>query len=135
MSKMVEDLSAQLDRALSSLPRGETRTRLLVDAVFDAFAKGGAGVLAAWIVLSNKQRHAEPIQTAVLKLAEGVLARLEQDFPDRPTYVPSALLVLTLCGFADSLIGRDMKAVLHVDADASRRLAVQLLPKLLETSA
>jgi len=134
MSSMVEDLSVALSRAFASLEPSEDRTRLLVDAVFDAFDQGGAGVLSAWIVMSHKQSHLEPIQDAVLQLAQEVRARLEREFPERPNYVATALLMLTLCAFADALIGKELRGVLHIDRDATRRLAVQLLPQLLEIS-
>jgi AcrR family transcriptional regulator len=132
MSSMVTDLSIALSEAFSSLEPGEVRSRRLVDAVFDAFDRGGAGVLSAWIVMSHKQNSLEPVQDAVLQLAHGVRTRLERDFPDRPHYVPASLLMLTLCAFADALIGRELTDVLHVDRDATRQLAVQLLPRLME---
>lgn len=132
MSSMVEDLAAALVDALSTLAPGETRGRVLVDTVFDAFDRGGAGVLAAWIVLSNKQRFLEPIRAAVTQLAAGVNVRLARDFPNRPRHVPSALLFLTLCAFADALIGRELNGMLKMDRSAMRDIAVMLIPKFLE---
>jgi AcrR family transcriptional regulator len=132
MSSMVEDLSAALVEALSALAPGEARGRMLVDIVFDAFDRGGAGILAAWIVLSNKQRYLEPIRAAVTQLAAGVNARLARDFPNRPRHVPSALLFLTLCAFADALVGRELNGMLKMDRTAMRGIAEMLIPEFLE---
>src|SRR5258707_5308776 len=57
MSAMVRDLNeAMLDAVthIEDTPRGP---RELVDRVFDAFDKGGAGRLAAWLSLSNNVEH------------------------------------------------------------------------------
>jgi AcrR family transcriptional regulator len=128
MSVMVEDLSLALNHAMSALDPGELRSRILVDVVFDAFEGGGAAVLAAWLMLSNKERYLEPVREAVMQLTRKVDERLAQEASDQPRHIPSALLFLTLCAFADALIGSAMRHILRVDKDAMRRLATQLIP-------
>jgi TetR/AcrR family transcriptional regulator, repressor for neighboring sulfatase len=129
MSSMVDDLAAALLKAFGTFEPTALCARALVDAVFDAFDEGGAGVLAAWIVLSNKQRHLDPVRAAVSQLADSVNRRLAAADPHRPRHVPSALLFLTLCAFADALVGEPLKAMLRMDEDAMRALAIQLLPR------
>src|SRR5215472_3455700 len=53
MSAMVRDLAAALMDAVAHLRSDAAAPRALVDMVFDAFDKGGAGTLAAWISLSG----------------------------------------------------------------------------------
>ena len=72
MSKMVRDLNAALGDAVAHLRSKEGAPRALVDMVFDAFDKGGAGQLAAWIALSGKQTQLEPIQQAVDELVNAI---------------------------------------------------------------
>ncbi len=128
MSYMVDDLASALVNVLASLAPPNARAKVLVDAVFDAFDSGGAAVLAAWIVLSNKQRHLTPVHAAVTQLVDGVNARLAAELPQRPRYVPSALLFLTLCAFADALIGDPLKSMLRMRDDAMRDLAAKFAP-------
>ncbi len=125
---MVEELSFALANAMSALESSESRTGMLVDAVFDTFDRGAAGVLAAWLVLSNKQRYLEPVREAVAHLTRGVNERLAQELPGRPLSISSALLFLTLCAFGDALIGTNLCRMLRIDRAAMRRLAVQFIP-------
>jgi AcrR family transcriptional regulator len=53
MSTMVNDLTDALMGAVAHLRSDAGAPRALVDMVFDAFEKGGAGGLAAWLVLSG----------------------------------------------------------------------------------
>src|SRR5690349_24832832 len=53
MSTMVHDLAAALMVAVAHLRSDSGAPRALVDMVFDAFDRGGAGRLAAWIALSG----------------------------------------------------------------------------------
>jgi AcrR family transcriptional regulator len=128
MSAMVDDLARALTRAITTFGPGEERARVLADIVFDAFDREGAALLAAWIVLSNKERYLERVREAVHALARAVDARLRQDHLSRPHHVPSALLFLALCAFADALVGAELSRVLGRDRNSMRELAVQLLP-------
>jgi len=53
MASMVRDLTLALDDAVAHVRSDEAAPRKLVDIVFDAFEKGGAGALAAWIALQH----------------------------------------------------------------------------------
>jgi len=128
MSSMVDDLSRVLAGAMQELGPGPERARRLVDVVFDAFDRDGAAALAAWIMLAHKERYLEPIRSAVEALGANIDARLSNDLGDRTRHIPSALLFLTLCAFADALIGRDLTAMLRLDKHAMRQLAADLLP-------
>lgn len=131
MSMMVDDLARALAKAMDLLGPGEARARILVDTVFDAFDEGGAAVLAAWIMLANKQPHLLPIREAVSALAHEVDKHLAEHAEGRFGKFPSLLLFLALCAFADSLIGKEFRAILKTDAAAMRDLAVKLVPHFL----
>jgi AcrR family transcriptional regulator len=72
MESMVRDLADALDAAVTQLRSDTGAPRALVDAVFDAFDKGGAGRLAAWIALSGDLRHLEPVRAAVHDLVQAI---------------------------------------------------------------
>lgn len=128
MSAMVDDLAQSLTQAMAAVEPGEAWSRVLTDIVFDAFDRNGAALLAAWIVLSNKERYLEPIREAVHELAEAVDERLRQQMPDRPHHLPSALLFLSLCAFGDALVGERLARLMGRERDTMRELATQLLP-------
>jgi len=131
MSRMVEDLSRSLSSAMSALEPVSERARGVVDIVFDAFDQDGAALLAAWIMLSQRERYLDPVRVAVRALAKSVDAWLADGPPDRARHLPSALLFLTLCAFGDALIGNSLSRTLGRDRDAMRVLAAQLLPGFL----
>lgn len=128
MTKMVEDLSQSLAQAIAALEPGQTRARAVVDLVFDAFNRDGAGLLAAWIVLSHKEQYLEPVREAVRALVERVDERLQAVPADRTREVPVLLLFLTLCAFGDALIGEQLSRILERERDTMRNLAAALLP-------
>src|ERR1700677_1750841 len=66
MESMVRDLTDALAATVKALRADAGARRSLTDSVFDAFDQGGAGRLAAWIVLSGDLRHLQPVRAAVL---------------------------------------------------------------------
>ena len=129
MSVMVDDLARALSDAIAGLGPGPERARILVDVVFDAFDRDGAAALAAWIMLSHKERVLEPIRDAVHALGATVDAKLAQDHGERSGHIPSALLFLALCAFADALVGQELTSMLQRDRDTMRQVATKLLPR------
>jgi AcrR family transcriptional regulator len=128
MSKMVEDLSRSLAGAIAALEPGRDRSKIVVDLVFDAFNRDGAALLAAWIVLSHKEKYLEPIRESVRALVERVDEKLSEAQPDRARQLPAMLLFLTLSAFGDALMGAQLSRILDRERDAMRKLAVELLP-------
>jgi AcrR family transcriptional regulator len=128
MGAMVRDLTEAIEEAIDHVRTDENATRALIDIVFDAFGKGGAGQLAAWIALSNKHAHLEPVRDAVDSLVRAITDRVTRDGAEPPKHTASALLFLTLCAFGDAVIGDNLRAMLGRDKDAVRRLSAYLLP-------
>lgn len=135
MGRMVRDLGEALDEAVVLVRSDEAAPRRLVDIVFDAFDKGGAGYLAAWIVLSNNATHLEPVREAV----QGLVNAIHEKFTDegemaRPR-ITSAVLFMALCAFGDSVIGRPLRGMLEREDDAGRKMVAALLPAFLVPEA
>ena len=131
MGAMVQDLTTALEAAVVHVRSDERATRTVVDIVFDAFDQGGAGQLAAWIALSNRYEHLEPVRDAVGALVVAVDEKVRQVDGAPPRHIPSALLFITLCAFGDALIGGPLRDMLGRDRDSIRRLAAHLLPTFL----
>lgn len=126
MASMVADLTGALDAAVMRLRTDDGAPMELVSAVFEAFSAGGAGKLAAWIVLSGDLSQLEPVRAAVQGLVHGIREKLniETLTDDR---IGSAVLFLALIAFGDSMIGPPLHDMLDQDDDAGKRVAASLL--------
>ena len=131
MGAMVRDLALAIESAVAHVRSDEGGARTLVDIVFDAFGQGGAGALAAWIALSNRYEHLEPIREAVGELVAAVDEKISTSNGEPPRHIPSALMFITLCAFGDALIGPPLRDMLGRDPESMRRLAARLLPTIL----
>ena len=128
MVAMVHDLTSVIAKAVGKVKSDEASSRVLVDAVFDAFDQGGAGMLAAWIALSQRQMHLEPIRDAVGELVDAIDKKSGTAAGDRPRRIQSAILIMVLCAFGDAVIGPQLREMLGRDPDSVRRVATRLLP-------
>jgi AcrR family transcriptional regulator len=129
MSLMVRDLEAALMDAVAHLRSDAAAPRTLVDIVFDAFEKGGAGTLAAWISLSGNVQHLEPVRQAVAELVAAIEDQFVHEKSELHTAVTSALLFIGLMAFGDSVIGGQLREMLGRERTAARKVGAFLLPK------
>ncbi|MEN5170956.1 TetR/AcrR family transcriptional regulator [Brevundimonas pondensis] len=130
MGSMVADLNQALDAAVARLRTDDGAPLELVNAVFDAFAEGGAGRLAAWIALSGDLSHLEPVRTAVRDLVEAICDKMGDDGQARER-IGSAVLFIALSAFGEALIGPPLRNMLDQPDDAGRRVVANLLPTFL----
>ena len=93
----------------------------IVDRVFDAFGKEGAGALAAWMILSGNRNALNPVLEAIHHLVDHLRAGHE----DRP--VTETTLWIVLVAMGDSLLGREMAEALGLDAGKAREVARRVL--------
>ena len=132
MAMMVRDLAIALGDAITHLTSDAGAPRALVDIVFDAFDKGGAGRLAAWIALSGNLEHFGNIQRAVGGLVKAVEDKFAHESGDPHIGVTSAIIFLALMAFGDAVIGAPLKDILERERATSRKIAAMLLPKFFE---
>lgn len=135
MGSMVLDLTEALDAAIVRLRTDEGAPLELVNSVFDAFASGGAGRLAAWIALSGDLSHLEPVREAVLALVAAVQEKFSDDSEAARQKISSAVLFIALSAFGDALIGEPLRGMLDQGEDATRKVVAQLLPTLIAGNA
>src|SRR3546814_20208641 len=65
MASMIDDLVTALGDAVAQIKSDDGAPFTIVNRVFDAFDGGGAGPLAAWIVLSRGFSHLDPVRDAL----------------------------------------------------------------------
>jgi AcrR family transcriptional regulator len=129
MGSMINDLTVALDDVVELLKTDTAAPRAIADRVFDAFDKGGAGPLAAWIILSGDVEHLEPVRKAVRALVEAIVGQSRDDAaPDR---VRSAVLMMAVSAFGDAVIGPYVRDMLDQRDDAMRDLIARILPLFL----
>ncbi len=131
MGSMVADLAQALDTAIVRLRTDEGAPLELVNAVFDAFAEGGAGKLAAWIVLKGDLSQLEPVRDAVTGLVHAIQEKLGDPDGQAHARISGAVLFIALSAFGEALIGPPLRDMLDQDEDSSRRVIAGLLPHFL----
>lgn len=129
MGSMIRDLTVALDNVVELLKTDAAAPRTVADKVFDAFDKGGAGPLAAWIILSGDVRQLEPVRDAVRALVDAIVGQATDD--GAPGRVRSAVLMMAVCAFGDAMIGPHVRDMLDQDDDAMRDLIARILPLFL----
>ncbi len=130
MGSMVADLNEALGTAVVRLRTDEGAPLELVNAVFDAFAEGGAGRLAAWIAMSGDLSHLEPVRAAVRDLVDAIAEKMGDDGEARER-IGSAVLFIALSAFGEALIGPPLRDMLDQPDDAGRKVVASLLPRFL----
>ena len=131
MAQMVEDLTTALEGAVAQIRSDAAMPRQLTDLVFDAFDTGGAGHLAAWIMLSHEDTQLEPVRLALHDLIAAVDAALPYTEPGQQARIRKAVLLLSLCAFGDAVIGPPLRDMLGAGDTAGRELVSELLIHLL----
>src|SRR5262245_34499178 len=72
MRQMMSELTATIESAVMRLRAGKGEMRDFVDIVFDAFDRGGAGRLAAWLILSGESGRLAPVGEVVRDYIDSV---------------------------------------------------------------
>ena len=122
MAMMLRDLGEVMREAVTRLRAGEATMDDVVGLTFEAFSTGGAGHLAAWMVLTRETDRLEPIGEVVRELASAI------KLPESEAQVERAILFVTLMAFADGVIGKYLRPMLGQPAGATREITAQLTP-------
>lgn len=112
-----DSVTAGIVEAVVRARQGEADPREVVDKVFDAFGREGAGALAAWLILMGDKQALKPVLDAIHTLVD----ELGQGHDDRPVHETTLWLVITALG--DSLLGTLMADALDLPRDSARKIA------------
>jgi AcrR family transcriptional regulator len=133
MRQMVSELTATIESAVMRLRAGKAEVKDFVNIVFDAFDRGGAGRLAAWMALTGESMHLAPIGEVVRDYIDSVErgADAEGDAASIHERVTSATLFVTVAALGDAIIGNELRKMVGRERDAVRKLMGALLPAVL----
>ncbi len=124
-SELARSISDQVTRgiadAVEKARRGETDAREIVDRTFDVVGQGGAGALAAWMILNGNRDALNPILESIHDLVVELSAGHEGH------KVPETTLWLVLAALGDSLLGGPIAEALDLPRETSRELATEAL--------
>jgi AcrR family transcriptional regulator len=119
-------VTASVADAVGRARSGEADARDIVDQVFDAFDREGAGALAAWMILTGNRDALNPILDSIRSL----VAQLTQGHEEQQ--VAKSTLGLVLNALGDSLLGGPIAKALGLARDTARELAAERLRQRLQ---
>ena len=131
MRQMVSELTTTIESAVMRLRAGKGEVKDFVNIVFDAFDRGGAGRLAAWMALTGESMHLAPIGEVVRDYIDSVERAAEGDAATIHERVTSATLFVTVAALGDAIIGNELRKMVGRERDAVRKLMGALLPTVL----
>jgi AcrR family transcriptional regulator len=131
MREMVSELTNTIEQAVIRLRAGEGSMRDFVDIVFDVFDSGGAGQLAAWIVMSGESDRLAPVGEVVRNYLQNVERGVDDEGGNLHERITSATLLVTLAAFGDALIGETLRSMVGREPKAMRTIVGNLLPYIL----
>ena len=121
-----ERVTGTIAEAVERARLGTSDAREVIDRIFDAFDREGAGALAAWMILSGNRDALDPI----LKALRGLVDELSRDHEGHG--VPQTTLWLVLAALGDSLLGEAIAGALQLPRDSAREIAANTLRAQLE---
>ena len=125
IARMAEEITSTIrDAVLAHVPPpdGPNHARI-VDLVFDAFGRGGAGALASWMILTGNRDALDPILHAIHALVDELAERRTKAGPP----IGDQTLQLVLMALGDALLGAAMARALGLPEDRARGLAYAML--------
>jgi AcrR family transcriptional regulator len=134
MRQMMSELTATIESAVMRLRAGKGEMRDFVDIVFDAFDRGGAGRLAAWLILSGESGRLAPVGEVVRDYIDSVERGADVGADARGVHerVTSATLFVTMAALGDAIIGNQMRRMVGRERDAVRKIIAAMLPLVID---
>jgi len=123
---IADRVNAKITAAVEQARTGAADARDIADMAFDAFGKGGAGALAAWMILSGNRDALD----GILKSIHNLVAELSVGHEDH--HVPETTLWLVLLALGDALLGEPIAAELGLARETAREIAANRLRKQIE---
>ena len=121
-------VSASITAAIASRRQGLATERDVVDAMFDAFARDGAGELIGWIALTRQRDALKPVIDTIAAIVADFTAAGDQRPMDKVT------LGLVLLAVGDSLVGEEVSKGTGQARDQVRQIAVNQIAAVVARS-
>jgi AcrR family transcriptional regulator len=120
------DVTHRIAQTVERARHHETDPRQIVDQTFDAFGRGGAGALAAWMILSGNRDALTPILEAIHELVAELSVGHDEHRVARTT------LWLVLMALGDALLGQPIAETLGLERDTAREVAGERIRKQID---
>lgn len=117
-------VATSIEEAIQQRREGQGTERDVINAMFDAFRREGAGELIGWIALTRQREALEPIVQTIERIIR-VMRALGDERP-----VDKMTLGLTLLAIGDSLAGDEVARACHLPREAVRDIAVTQIEAL-----
>ena len=121
-------VSASITAAIASRRQGLATERDVVDAMFDAFARDGAGELIGWIALTRQRDALKPVIDTIAAIVADFTAAGDQRPMDKVT------LGLVLLAVGDSLVGEEVSKGTGQAREEVREIAVNQIAAVVARS-
>jgi AcrR family transcriptional regulator len=125
---LADRVTGKIAEAVERARLHETDPREIVDKTFDVFGRGGAGALAAWMILSGNRDALAPILEALRDL----VAKLSVGHEEHRVAETTQWLVLMALG--DALLGEPVSNALGLERNTARDIAAKRLRKQIDES-
>jgi AcrR family transcriptional regulator len=116
--EIARTVASSIESAIEQRRKGEGSERDVIDAMFDAFRREGAGELIGWVALTRQREALEPVIATIERIIRTMRAAGDSRPVDRMT------LSLTLLAIGDSLAGEEIARACGLDREAIREVAV-----------
>jgi AcrR family transcriptional regulator len=110
-------VSTAIEGAIEQRRAGTATERDVIDAMFEAFRREGAGELIGWIALTRQREALEPVIATIERIIRIMRAAGDTRPVDRMT------LGLTLLAIGDSLAGEEVARAVGLPREAVREIA------------
>lgn len=117
-------VSTSIEDAIAKRRAGTATERDVIDAMFEAFRREGAGELIGWVALSRQREALEP----VIGTIERIIRIMRGAGDTRP--VDRMTLSLTLLAIGDSLVGEEIARATALPREAVREVAATQIEAL-----
>ena len=121
---IAQTVAASIEGVIQQRREGTATERDVVDAMFEAFRREGAGELIGWVALTRQREALEPVVSTVERIIRTMRALGDSRPVDRMT------LALTLLAIGDSLAGEEIARACGLDRGAIREVAAATIEAL-----
>lgn len=114
---IAQTVATSIEGAIQQRRAGTGTERDVIDAMFEAFRREGAGELIGWVALTRQREALEPVIATIERIIRTMRALGDSRPVDRMT------LSLTLLAIGDSLAGEEIARACGLDREAVREVA------------
>jgi TetR/AcrR family transcriptional regulator, repressor for neighboring sulfatase len=132
VDQMASELASEVAHAVLQLRAEEVAHIQVVDALFGAFAKNGAGRLISWLAATANMEALQPLFNSVAKLVRELSETVPKRNDARELAVRQNALVLIATALGNALIGDRLHDAVRLPARTLHQLAAEDLKRRAE---